>query len=491
MMPMRVASHGRPAARKGHAGKSLRAFAASGLAILAFTFGARAETLTLAECLHETLEHDPVIVQKRLGLEEAGGQRLVFHARALPTLLVQGLVGEQGRQTSANLQVSVLVNGKAKTVTEVQPRPATSYLIGTEALYQPIFDASIPASWRRGNIALAVARSNFLVTATAELHAARLEFYSVLFQQQSGALLREISQRLDANAKGVGELVAAGLSGRGPLLQAQIQQVNFQPQILASVGSLHTNLTTLLQTMGRPLGAGANSEGSITLVGPWEDGPLVFEPGAATRESRARRPDLQALRDLVRSSTEDANVVRGGYYPAVKIYVTGQLLPQDFVQSQRTNSVRPEDNTDVTQISPGVQEVWNIIDTGAVRGGVRQLESLRDAISIQVQQLERNIPSELASVRARFDDAAKKRDLFTSNVAISGDTLKLIESGVTQGTNSQLEFLDAESGVLSTRLGLLDAQLEMSLAHADYDRVIGGYLRFIEQDKPAKADSPK
>ena len=388
--------------------------------MLAFAPPARPEALTLADCLHETLKHDPVIVQKRLGLEEAGGQRLVFHARALPTLLIQGLGGEQGRQTSEDLQVSELVNGKARTVTVVSPRPSQLYLVGTEALYQPIFDAAIPASWRRGNVALATARSNFLVTATAELYAARNEFYAALFQQESGALLREISQRLDANAKGVGELVTAGLAGRGQLLQAQVQQVNFQPQILANVGSLHTNLNTLLQTMGRPLGPGAVKEGSITLAGPWEDGPLVFDPVAMAAESRARRPDLQALRDLVRSFTEDANIARGGYYPVVKIYVTGQLTPEDFVQSQRTNSVRPEDNTDETQISPGVQENWNIIDTGAVRGGVRQQESLRDALSIQVAQLERNIPGELALARASFDSAAKKRDLFAANVSVPG-----------------------------------------------------------------------
>jgi outer membrane protein TolC len=52
---------------------------------------------------------------------------------------------------------------------------------------------------------------------------------------------------------------------------------------------------------------------------------------------------------------------------------------------------------------------------------------------------------------------------------------------VAQGTNNQLEFLDAQNGVLATRAGLLAAELKISSAHAEFDRVTGGYLRFVSE----------
>ena len=145
------------------------------LLVLNFCAGsAWPETLTLADCLRETVEHNPLIIQKRLALEEAGGSRLVFRSRALPTLTVGGLAGQQGAQTTGKLRVTTKVGTKSVTVIQDTLRPSTLFLIGSEALNQPLFDAAIPASLRRGNIEVAVARSNFLVTAVGQLYAARV-----------------------------------------------------------------------------------------------------------------------------------------------------------------------------------------------------------------------------------------------------------------------------------------------------------------------------
>jgi outer membrane protein TolC len=442
---------------------------------------ARPENLTLADCLRETIEHNPLIIQKRLALEGASGTRLIFRSRELPTFTVGGLAGEQGKQTTGMVRVAVEVNSKPQSVVVRSPRPSTLFLIGSEAFNQPLFDASIPASLRRGNIEVAVARSNFLVTAVGQLSVARVQFYGAFYQQENGAVLRGIQETIAANARGIGQLVQAGLAGRQQELAAEIQQSNFNPQVLANTGALHGDLTTLLETMGRPLGAAAAPEISITLVGPWDDANLDFQTAAIAREARARRPDLQVLRDLVRATTEDANIQRGGYYPLIKAYVTGELLPESFVQGQHANTVRPEDNTQQTQVSPGVRYDWNVIDTGIVRGGVHRVESQRDALAIALHQMEADIPGQLEQVRAQAVSAIRERDLFQSNVATATDTFNMIAAGVAQGTNNQLEFLDAQNGVLATRAGLLAAELKISSAHAEFDRVTGGYLRFVSE----------
>ena len=463
----------------------LRAAALAGLAAIVLARPGRAETLTLADCLRETIEHNPQIIEQRLAIEQAAGARLEDRSRALPNFLISGLGGQQGEETPETLQIIARTNGKKTTLTEVNARPATLFLIGNEALYQPIFDAAIPASWRLGNVEVAAARSNFLVVATAELHAARTEYYAAFYQQEIGAVFGEVSKTLASNTQGVSQLFHSGLVGRQSQLAAQVQQANFEPNVVATAGALRTGITALLNTMGRPLGPGSEPADSVTLSGPWEDLPLSFDAASVTAQTRRRRPDLQAGRDLIRIYDENANIVRGGYYPLIKIYVNGTVLPENFVRTQRPNSVRPEDDTEQTEIRPGVQENWNIIDTGSVLGGVRQYRALRDLLGITLRHLEEDIPGELSQVSVQLASAAKKEELLEANVGTSADTLRMIESGVAHGTNSQLEFLDAQNGVLATRESLLAAKLQMSLAHADFDLITGGYLRFVPINQPA------
>ena len=71
------------------------------------------------------------------------------------------------------------------------------------------------------------------------------------------------------------------------------------------------------------------------------------------------------------------------------------------------------------------------------------------------------------------------------------DTLNIVQSGVAQGINSQIEFLDAQGGVLTIRTSLLAANLELSLAHAEFDRILGNYLQYVHEDSPAPVHSDK
>ena len=61
---------------------------------------ARAETLTLENCLREAAEKNPTIIAARLEVERATGTRLVLRARGLPTFSITGVVGYQGAQNT-------------------------------------------------------------------------------------------------------------------------------------------------------------------------------------------------------------------------------------------------------------------------------------------------------------------------------------------------------------------------------------------------------
>ena len=451
----------------------------------AFASPARAETLTLAQCLRETAEHNPFIIQQHYAIERSLADRIVLRSRALPILTVGGIVGQLQEETVGQ-RIPV---GKGQTVTTATTDNTTFVAIGTETLYQPLFDAAIPASFRRGTAAVLAAQENIYTVASTQLHLARTLFLQALYQQQSGAILHDIDTVLAANARSLDQLAKAGLVGRANQLASQVQRANFNPSILASAGGYRTILAQLLQAMGREPGAnGPDALAGIKLAGTLGETLPAFDAADATRHALDRRPDLQYLRALVRIYNEDVNIAKGGYYPLIRLYVNGEAVPQSNVRSNTPDAVRTSDQVNTTEIRPGIQEDWNIIDTGNVRGNVRLQESTRDIAAISVATLERNIPADLAVVRARITDAASTVAALRGNVDTAQNTLNIIQAGVAQGINSQLEFLDAQNGVFGIRSALLAANLEMSLAHAEFDRITGNYLQFVN-DRPTAGQS--
>ena len=451
---------------------------------------ARGETLTLEECLRETAANNPSIIAARLDVQRATGTRLVLRARALPTLGIGGTVGYQGAQNSQDLRADPKTGAAAGTTV----RKAQFILIGTENLEQPIFDAAIPASWRRGDVGVLAAQQNYYTVAVAELYQARALFYQALRQQERGALLRRSDEVLATNVRTVEGLVAAGLRARPDLLSAQVRRANFAPSIPDAAGSYRSDLALLLQRMGRRPGPGAGRADAldrITLGGALEESPLRFDAEAVGREALARRPDLQALRAAARASKEDANIARGGYYPRIRVYVAGELIPQSFVRSNRPNALRSSDQVQTTEIRPGVTGNWNVVDTGTVQGQAQEIDATRAAIEVNLQRLERNIPGELAGVRAVLEQASGTLLALRGNVEVAQNTLNIINSGVAQGINSQIEFLDAQSGVLTTELGIVEAKFALSAARNEFDRITGRFLRYVTDEPPAAgADRP-
>ncbi len=464
-------------------------------AILALLPSAGAEVLTLEDCLRETAAHNPTLISQQFEVQRATGTRLTLRARALPTLNLGSNLGYQGAEDSNQQRITTrLANGKTQTTIVTSVRQAQAIFLGTGSLTQTIFDAAIPASWRRGNVGILAAQQTYYTVAVSELYQARTLFTRALYEQKRGEILREIAGDLAANIRSVEALVTAGVRGRQDLLIAQVQRANFDPSVLEAGGTYRSTLASLLQLMGRQPGTGPGGEDPltrITLRGELEENSITFDAGAVGKEAIAHRPDIQALRAQVQGFQEDARIVRGGYYPRVQLYLAGELIPESFVRSSRPNAIRSSDQVQTTEIRPGVREDWTVIDTGTIRGESRRIDAVVAELAVGLARLERNIPGELAGVRASVEGSAATLATLRGNVETARNTLNVINAGIAQGLNSQLEFLDAQNGVLSTRLGMLDASLALTQARTEFDRITGRYLRFVTDDAPAAAPSTR
>jgi len=416
------------------------------------------QPLTLEECLARALTTNPRIQEQKALIEAAGGNRLIFRSRAFPNLGLGFLGGQRGpRGDAASAQTFAIVTG---------------------TFNQPLFEAGIPASFRRGDVGVIVAQQTFQQQAVQILHQARIHYYTALLQQGTAAVLAEIQKPLDDNIKMEKDRLSTGLGTRSYVLQAQIRSLQLVPATEAAKAGYLENISLLAQDMGSNLADPAAVQ--LWLDGALPYAPVTFDLAKATEEALKNRPDLQLLRSLIRQTEEDRRIVRAGYYPRLDLIANGQYLPESVASD--SNTARSGDENRTSQLLVGPAYTWAVIDTGRVTGQSLSLEKTREIYQIQLADLERNVPKNLSDIYRALDLAQNRISALAKSVKLAQDNLVTVQDLISLGQANQLDFVNARNALLQSKLGMLAAFYENSVALANLDLATGRYLRYVDPE---------
>ncbi|MGI8432526.1 MAG: TolC family protein, partial [Chthoniobacterales bacterium] len=206
----------------------------------------------------------------------------------------------------------------------------------------------------------------------------------------------------------------------------------------------------------------------------------------ATAAALARRADLQLARLLVRASREDERIAATGYYPRLDLTVFARYIPATNLRQASSGSAQRADDIVSSEFSPGVTANWRVIDNGQVGGPVLRARALREINQLQLQKLERGVGRELAALQNNLRAISSRHDSLLKAVDVAEKNVAGVEQSWQQGLASQLEFRTAETSLLATRRGLLDAAYQQNIALAEWDRATGRYFQFADEN-PAQA----
>jgi outer membrane protein TolC len=169
-----------------------------------------APAITLDAVLNTTLEKNPAIQQAKLKVEQASGRRLVLRSVVWPSARLNVPAGVQGgyRAGSTKTRLFGFVRG---------------------ALTQPLIDAAIPPSLRRGDIEVLIAEQQLNLAIEEQLHSARVAFYSALYQRDLRSLRDKQRLRLDENVASQQDRYQAGLVDRSAFTTATVEARGLPP----------------------------------------------------------------------------------------------------------------------------------------------------------------------------------------------------------------------------------------------------------------------
>lgn len=414
--------------------------------------------ITIEEAMARTLANNPAIRQAKLAVEQASGRRLVLRATALPDIRVLTPAGVQG--------------GKRAGEKSVQP-----FAFARGALTQPVFNAGIPAAYRRGNIEVLLAQQRLNVAVSEQLNAARVAYYTAAYNGSVGALAEAQRQRLRNNAVAQADRYRAGQSDRAALAVAQLLEAQMQPRLEAARRLHDGALLTLAQLMGDDLGPGGNLP---TTAGELQFVPIEVDAKAEAERAIASRADLKLARLLVRAATEDQRIIEAAYYPSINAVVSGDYIPVSDIRRGSEGSARRSDDIVSSEARVGGTYTWQVVDNGRVSGAAMQQRAVREINELVLARLEAEVPRELVRIANNVRGLASRQQSLAKAVTVAEKSVADVQNNLAAGLSSQLEYRTAESSFLETKAGLLSVAFEQNLARAEWDRAMGRYLQFSD-----------
>src|SRR5437762_5083272 len=304
-----------------------------------------ASGVTLETVLQTTLERNPVIQEAKAGLEQAGGQRLVFRSVVWPRFEVGVPAGVQAGHRAGESGVK-------------------GFALGRGFLTQTLFNADIPPSLRRGDVEVLIAQQQLNVAIVGQLHAARLAFYTALFNRSLESIRDEQRRRLQENVATQKNRYEAGLADRSAFVSATVQASELDPQIESAHRAYLDAQLQLAEAMAIDSAKTSlpEPEGKLQFVAIHVD--LDSETAAALQ----RRADLKLARLFVRAANEDQRIIAADYYPAVTGRISGEYVP--------VTGIHREGSTSKTQDFIGSESrekaayTWRVVVNGKVGGAV-------------------------------------------------------------------------------------------------------------------------
>jgi outer membrane protein TolC len=443
---------GTPSPRRASSGRALPLFALlSGAWYFSMLHGACA--VTLEDAMRTTLEKNPAIQEAKAGLERAAGQRLVFRSIVWPQLELGIPAGIQFGHRAGESGVK-------------------GFGVGRGALDQTLFNMKVPPSLRRGDVEVLIAQQQLNVAVVEQLHAARLAFYTAVYNRSLESIRREQQQRLQDNVTTQRTRFEAGLADKSALTGATIPAAELNTQIESAHRAYLDAQLQLAQAM-------AIDPANRSLPEP--EGELQFEPmrldlGSEKAAALERRADVKLARLFVRAANHDERIIAADYYPALTGGLRGEYVPVTGIHRQGSTS-RTQDFIG-SELRERAAYTWWVVDNGKVGGAVLRARSAREINELTCRKLEADIPRELSRI-ADWLNATEERERSVAGASDAAEeSARVIQQNVASGLVSPLEYRVTQNEFLQSKSGLLDAIYQHNVAVAEWDRSTGRYFQF-------------
>jgi outer membrane protein TolC len=422
--------------------------------------------LSLAEALEKGLAMNLSLQRETLEREIAAGKIQSAMQNALPSLSATGgytrLDDELWRENDDG--------------TRTRGRFADRYAAGLR-IAQPLFNGHIAAAIRAARLYREWAEARIRDAEEAvrcDVVAAycRAVLHGHLLQVQVSALETAQRQLDDALVRR-----REGMASHYDVLRATVEVSNFKAQVLQAQNERDLSFTELFRLIG------ASPESRVELTDPL---PLVKETISfpdALRTALARRADLAVAEYAVRLQREAVRNAVGDYFPAVEIFATeswGNPDPHDASRDEWDD-----------EWTAGLQFSWTLFDGFGRRGAVHQQQAALRQQELALQDAEESVVSTIRQLVLSLQTAEEFAESQSRNLETAREALRLVEVGLREGQNTQVEVMDARRALTTASANYYQSIYDHAMVRVSLLRAMGTLAESPDPSVPVFPAAPE
>lgn len=413
--------------------------------------------LSMNDCVKLTLLNNKrlqSIVQEK---EVARGEELKSYSAILPSAALSGNYTRQDKVTSFGpITIGDLDNYTAGLV-----------------VTQPIFDGgAMPARVNAGKLFYLLADQTVRGAVQDAVYTAERSYYDVLLNQHLFEISDDAVRSSQVHLNDVTQKRKVGVASDFDVLRAEVELSNFKADWIKTKNAIETAKADLIKVMG------VSQDSNFTL-----SDKLIYETFEIAMEQAVEaayhnRPDLFGRQIDIKLQKELLDIARSRYWPSINGFYDYTWAKPDPHDPTRIEWGRAWDT--------GVAAVLPLFDGFAREGDIISQKARFKRSQIDLVDAEETVLLELTKAIFSIKDAAEFVESQRMNLERAEKGLKLAEVGYREGTNTQVEVIDAQSALTKARALYYQAIYSHIIAKLYLQKAMGTITSFdagYSQDK--------
>jgi len=418
--------------------------------------------LSIEDCLKLALSNNKVLQRVTEEKEIARGERLKSYSAILPSV---GLTGDYQRLDEVS---SFTIGAQKITMGDVD-----NYSVGLR-VSQPIYaGGSIKAKIHAARLFSVLAEETVRAAVQDLIYIATHSYFDVLLNQHLLQISADAVRSAQAHLDSVKQRRQGGVASDFDVLRAEVELSNFQAELIRNRNAINVAKTQLLKVMG------VSQDSNFTLSDELVYVSSEMKMEEAVEAAYRSRPDLFSREFDIKYQKELLRIASSRYWPVISGYYDNTWSKPD-----------PHNRMDLDWgrlWQAGVMATLPIFDGLSREGEVIEQKARVRQAQIDLIDAEETALFELTKALLSIEDAKEFVESQRLNLTRAKEGLRLAEVGYSQGTNTQVEMIDAQAALTTARVNHYQAIYSHIIAKLDLQKAMGTITTFEAANSEGQA----
>ena len=458
--------------------------------LLSIPTGARAETLTLDQCVAAALKDNPDIGSAASEIEVATAQKEAAAGGYSPKLRLEAGAQRWNEEMSAPL-FSGFSFYCPTCAWEVDPDPSLQgktnpltgkpyYLIDKATVFRPMYTWSVSATLVQPLGALWTIREANVLTSLG-VDVAKIKqrqakrdlayqvteaYYRILQAKRMAEVAQNSVEQIEAQVKKANTFFERGVVAKNDVLRANLGLAAAKQRWIQMKG----NVTLARGRLATLLGRSPDSDIDVAMVEP----PASLENQVVVAQAEdhavANRFELKEIDARIHQAEANVRMAKSKMLPQVNAIANYSRSPGSILQSKESWFI-------------GATASWDIWEGGSTYRGIGEAKAKMQQALAARRKTEDMIRLDARAAHVNLTTAAESLDVAASAVAQAEENFRMEQKRYENASNTSFDVLDAEAQLTTARGQHQAAIYDFLIAKSNLARAMGN-------QHPALKDAP-